>query len=76
MKDTVGEVIRVAAEEGIEADVHKGGVLEVARTPARLARLKAYHEHEPSYGAKDRELYGARETAGRTRVADRPAGSA
>jgi glycine/D-amino acid oxidase-like deaminating enzyme len=70
MNDTVDEVIRVAAEEGIEADVHKGGVLEVARTPAQLARLKAYHEHELSYGEKERELYGARETAGRIRVAD------
>ncbi|MET8246021.1 FAD-dependent oxidoreductase, partial [Streptomyces sp. NPDC005202] len=70
MNDTVDEVIRVAAEEGIEADIHKGGVLEVARTPAQLARLKAFHEHELSYGEKDRELYGARETAERIRVAD------
>ncbi|MFI1165945.1 NAD(P)/FAD-dependent oxidoreductase [Streptomyces sp. NPDC020801] len=70
MNDTVDEVIRVAAEEGVEAGVHKGGVLEVARTPAQLARLKAFHEHEMSYGEKDRELYGARETAERVRVAD------
>ncbi|WP_199811607.1 NAD(P)/FAD-dependent oxidoreductase [Streptomyces sp. NRRL S-340] len=70
MNDTVDEVIRVAAEEGIAADIHKGGVLEVARTPAQLARLKAFHEHELSYGEKDRELYGARRTAERIRVAD------
>ncbi|MFF0790833.1 NAD(P)/FAD-dependent oxidoreductase [Streptomyces spiralis] len=70
MNDTVDEVIRVAAEEGVEADVHKGGVLEVARTPAQLARLKAFHEQELGYGEKDRELYGARETAERIRVAD------
>ncbi|MET7379553.1 FAD-dependent oxidoreductase [Streptomyces sp. NPDC005526] len=69
MNDTVDEVIRAAAEEGVDAGVHRGGVLEVARTPAQLARLKAFHEHELSYGEKDRELYGARETAERVRVA-------
>ncbi|MDO0913863.1 FAD-binding oxidoreductase [Streptomyces sp. DT2A-34] len=70
MNDTVDEVVRAAGEEGIDADVHKGGVLEVARTPAQLARLKAFHEHELSYGEKDRELFGARETAERVKVAD------
>ncbi|MFJ4473036.1 NAD(P)/FAD-dependent oxidoreductase [Streptomyces sp. NPDC089424] len=69
MNDTVDEVIRAAGEEGIEADVHKGGVLEVARTPAQLARLKAFHAHELTYGEKDRELYDARRTAERIRVA-------
>ncbi|MFF4486900.1 NAD(P)/FAD-dependent oxidoreductase [Streptomyces sp. NPDC001544] len=70
MNDTVDEVIAVTEAEGIDADVHKGGVLEVATTPAQLARLKAFHQHELSYGEKDRELYGARETAERIRVAD------
>ncbi|MFF6982142.1 NAD(P)/FAD-dependent oxidoreductase [Streptomyces sp. NPDC008343] len=70
MNDTVDEVVRAAAEEGIDADIHKGGVLEVARTPAQSARLKEFHAHELSYGEKDRELYGARETAERIRVAD------
>ncbi|MGW1889882.1 NAD(P)/FAD-dependent oxidoreductase [Streptomyces sp. NPDC002004] len=69
MNDTVDEVVRVAAEEVIEADVHQGGVLEVAYTPAQLARLKSFHTTELSYGEKDRELYGARETAERIRVA-------
>jgi glycine/D-amino acid oxidase-like deaminating enzyme len=70
MNDTVAEVVRVADEEGIDADIARGGVLEVARTPAQLARLRAFHEQELSYGEKDRELYGARETAERIRVAD------
>ncbi|MEU3781427.1 FAD-dependent oxidoreductase [Streptomyces sp900129855] len=69
MNDTVDEVVRAVAEEGIDADVHQGGVLEVARTPAQLARLKDFHAHELSYGERDRELYGARETAERVRVA-------
>ncbi|MFH9860046.1 NAD(P)/FAD-dependent oxidoreductase [Streptomyces sp. NPDC017202] len=69
MNDTVAEVIRVARDESIDADVRRGGVLEVARTPAQLARLKAFHAHELAYGERDRELYGARETAARIRVA-------
>ncbi|MFI2760239.1 NAD(P)/FAD-dependent oxidoreductase [Streptomyces echinatus] len=70
MNDTVAEVIAVAEAEGVDAGVHKGGVLEVATTPAQLARLRAFHEHELAFGEKDRELYGARETAERIRVAD------
>jgi glycine/D-amino acid oxidase-like deaminating enzyme len=70
MNETVDEVVRVAGEEGVEAGLHKGGVLEVACTPAQLARLKAFHEHELSYGETDRVLYDARETAERIRVAD------
>ncbi|MGW1005454.1 NAD(P)/FAD-dependent oxidoreductase [Streptomyces sp. NPDC002520] len=70
MNDTVDEVVSVTEAEGVDCDLHKGGVLEVATSPAQLARLKAFHKHELSYGEKDRELYGARETAERIRVAD------
>jgi glycine/D-amino acid oxidase-like deaminating enzyme len=70
MNATVDEVIAVTAAEGIDADLHRGGVLEVARTPAQLARLKSFHAHELSYGEDDRELYDATETAARIRVAD------
>ncbi|MEW2259480.1 FAD-dependent oxidoreductase [Streptomyces sp. NPDC047869] len=69
MNDTVAEVVAVTEAEGIDAGVHRGGVLEVATTPAQLARLRAFHEHELSFGEKDRELYGARQTAERIRVA-------
>ncbi|MFF4186917.1 NAD(P)/FAD-dependent oxidoreductase [Streptomyces sp. NPDC001691] len=68
MNDTVGEVVRVAGAESIDADIHQGGVLEVAYTPAQLGRLKAFHAAEVAFGEKDRELLGARETAGRVRV--------
>ncbi|MEU3406991.1 FAD-binding oxidoreductase [Streptomyces sp. NPDC006670] len=66
MNDTVTEVIDVAAAESIDADIHRGGVLEVARTPAQLTRLKAFHAGELSFGETDRELYDA--TATRTRI--------
>ncbi|MFE9372745.1 NAD(P)/FAD-dependent oxidoreductase [Streptomyces sp. NPDC006711] len=69
MNDTVDEVVRVAAAESIDADIHQGGVLEVAYTPAQLARLKAFHAAETAFGEKDRLLLGARETAARIRVA-------
>ncbi|GLF97112.1 NAD(P)/FAD-dependent oxidoreductase [Streptomyces yaizuensis] len=69
MNGTVADVIRVAAEEGIDADIHHGGVLEVARSPAQAARLAAFHEQERAFGESDRVRYGARETAERIRVA-------
>ncbi|MFD7230826.1 NAD(P)/FAD-dependent oxidoreductase [Streptomyces sp. NPDC059881] len=69
MNDTVAEVVRIAAEESIDADIHQGGVLEVAHNPAQLTRLKNFHAAEIAFGEKDRELYGARETADRVRVA-------
>ncbi|MET9484191.1 FAD-dependent oxidoreductase [Streptomyces sp. NPDC006638] len=68
MNDTVDEVVRAAAEEKIDADIHRGGVLEVAHTPAQLARLQAFHAAEVAFGETDRVLRGARETAERIRV--------
>ncbi|MFE9802767.1 NAD(P)/FAD-dependent oxidoreductase [Streptomyces goshikiensis] len=70
MNDTVTEVIDTAAKEGINADIHRGGVLEVARTPAQLSRLKAFHAAELGFGESDRELFDATETHRRIGVAD------
>lgn len=70
MNDTVTEVIDTAAKEGIDADVHRGGVLEVARTPAQLTRLKAFHAAELGFGESDRVLYDATDTRARIDVAD------
>lgn len=69
MNDTVREVVEVAAREGVDADIHQGGVLEVAYSPAQLARLRAYHEAERAFGETDRVLLGAAESARRVRVA-------
>jgi glycine/D-amino acid oxidase-like deaminating enzyme len=69
MNSTVAEVVRVAAAEGIDADIKQGGVLEVAYSPAQLARLRAYHEREAAFGEKDRLLLGAAESARRIRAA-------
>ncbi len=69
MNDTVTEVVDAAAAEGIDADIHRGGVLEVAYTPAQLSRLRAFHATELAFGEKDRVLLGARDTAARVKVA-------
>ncbi|MFF4867614.1 NAD(P)/FAD-dependent oxidoreductase [Streptomyces sp. NPDC090109] len=68
MNATVAEVLDVCEREKIDADVHRGGVLEVALSPAQLARLKDFHTVEIAFGETDRVLYGARETAERVRV--------
>ncbi|MGR8009872.1 NAD(P)/FAD-dependent oxidoreductase [Streptomyces hypolithicus] len=68
MNDTVTEVINTAAAENIDADIHQGGVLEVAYTPAQLTRLKHFHAAEIAFGEKERTLHGARETADRVHV--------
>ncbi|WP_030771120.1 NAD(P)/FAD-dependent oxidoreductase [Streptomyces sp. NRRL F-2664] len=70
MNDTVTEVVDVAAKEGIDADIHRGGVLEVARTPAQLGRLKAFHAAELAFGESDRRLYDAAATRARIDIAD------
>ncbi|KQX59515.1 MULTISPECIES: FAD-binding oxidoreductase [unclassified Streptomyces] len=69
MNATVTEVVDVCEQEKIDADLHRGGVLEVALSPSQLSRLKAFHAAEVAFGETDRELYGARETAERIRVA-------
>ncbi|EFG65081.1 NAD(P)/FAD-dependent oxidoreductase, partial [Streptomyces sp. SPB074] len=69
VNETVAEVVRTTEAEGIDADLVRGGVLEVATTPAQAGRLRAFHAEELAYGESDRELYGARGTAARIRVA-------
>ncbi len=50
MNDTVDEVGRVCAAEGIDADFVKGGTLRLARTPLQLQRAKDEVEYERSWG--------------------------
>ena len=41
MRETVDEVLRVAAAEGIDADIAKGGTIALARSRAQLRRARA-----------------------------------
>lgn len=56
MRDTVDEVGRVAAAEGIECGQVKGGTVVLARGPAQLARARAEVEHARSWGRDESEL--------------------
>lgn len=56
MRATVDEVIRVAAAEGIDADIAKGGTISVARTPAQLERARHEVEHARSWGLGETEI--------------------
>ncbi|MDY0908885.1 FAD-binding oxidoreductase [Microbacterium sp. CFBP9034] len=53
LNDSVDEVIAVAAREGIDADIIKGGELDIARTPSQLARLRASAAGERSWPHTD-----------------------
>ncbi len=69
LTQAVDEVIAVAEREGIDADIVKGGELEVARTPAQLARLRAAAAEEQSWSHTDVEMLDAAATASRIRIA-------
>ncbi|MFT3797345.1 NAD(P)/FAD-dependent oxidoreductase [Microbacterium sp.] len=69
MNATVDEVIRVADAEGIDAGIRKGGELNIARTPAQLARLRAFAADEQSWPHTDLELWDAAATDAHVRVA-------
>ncbi len=69
LNDTVDEVIAVAAREGIDADIIKGGELSVARTPAQLGRLREWAADEQSWPHTDIEVWDAAHTAERISIA-------
>ncbi|GAA1935632.1 FAD-dependent oxidoreductase [Microbacterium aoyamense] len=68
LNESVDEVIAVAAREGIDADIVKGGEFEVARTPAQLARLKVAAAHERAWPHTDVEEMDAGAAASRISI--------
>ena len=68
LNDSVDEVIDVAAREGIDADIVKGGNLEVARTPAQAKRLRTVVDEDRSWGVDGIEILTAEESEARIRV--------
>jgi glycine/D-amino acid oxidase-like deaminating enzyme len=68
LNDAVDEVIAVAAREGIDADIVKGGNLEVARNPAQVKRLEAEVAEDRRWGVDDVEILSAAQAAERVRV--------
>ncbi|WP_405218586.1 NAD(P)/FAD-dependent oxidoreductase [Agrococcus sp. Ld7] len=74
MNDTIDEVIRVAHAEGIDADIVKGGNLQVAYTPAQVRRLQASVTAERSWRGTDLTVLSAAESRARINVAGTLAG--
>ncbi len=69
MNGTVDEVIRVAAEEGIDADILQTDELMVAVNPAQQTRMLAEVAHRRAWGEEDRVLALSRdETLARVRI--------
>lgn len=68
LDESVDEVIDVAAREGIDADIVKGGNLEVARTPAQARRLRHEVDEDRSWGVEGVEMLTAADTAARIAV--------
>jgi glycine/D-amino acid oxidase-like deaminating enzyme len=56
LQQTVDDVIGVCADEGIDADIVKGGNLQVAMSPAQLERLGAALIDARSWGLGDDDL--------------------
>ena len=68
LNESVDEVIDVAAREGIDADILKGGNLEVARNPAQAGRLREEVEEDHRWGVDDVEILSAAEASARVKV--------
>jgi glycine/D-amino acid oxidase-like deaminating enzyme len=71
LRETVDEVARVCADEGIEAGLVKGGTLSVATCPAQDARLRQRLDAERAWGDGPGivRYLGQDELTGRLRVA-------
>lgn len=68
LNDAVDEVIAVAAREGIDADIVKGGNLEVARNAPQADRLREEVAEDRRWGVDGVQVLTAAEAADRVRV--------
>ena len=69
--DTVPEIARVVADEGIDARLRQGGQMDLATSAVQLLRAKAAIDYERSwgFGEEDYRLLSLDETRERVRVA-------
>ncbi|MBU3750216.1 MAG: FAD-dependent oxidoreductase [Mycobacterium sp.] len=68
LNEAVDEVIGVAAREGIDADIVKGGNLEVARNSAQAERLNEEVAEDRRWGVQDVAILTAAEARQRVNV--------
>jgi len=69
--DTLPEIARVVAEEGIDARMHVGGQMDLATSAVHLLRAREMVDYERSwgFGEQDYRLLGLDDTRQRVRVA-------
>jgi glycine/D-amino acid oxidase-like deaminating enzyme len=74
--EAVDEVLNICADEGIDADQHKGGTLAVATLPAQWSRLQAGLDHDRRWGLGVDDVWALRpdEVTARVRVPDAQGG--
>ncbi len=75
LNGAVDEVIAVAAREGIEADIVKGGTLEIARNAPQAKRLRAEFDADRDWGVADAVLLTKDEVLQRIAIDDAVLGS-
>ena len=68
MRATVDELITVAAAEGIDADVAKGGTIVVARTPTQWRRAVAEVDDARTWGLGEDEMALLDEASAKARL--------
>ena len=69
VNDSVREVMRVAEEEQISADIKQGGEFNVAYTPAQEIRLREFVANEQRYRYTDVELLDAKAACEKINIA-------
>jgi glycine/D-amino acid oxidase-like deaminating enzyme len=68
LNDAVDEVIAVAAREAVDADIVKGGSLDIARNEPQVRRLRAAVDEDHSWDIPDVRLLSKGEAAQRVNV--------
>ncbi len=68
MNEAVDEFVAVAAHEGIEADIVKGGTIRVASTPAQVSRLRGGVEQDHRWGVPESRILQRAEMRARIRI--------
>jgi glycine/D-amino acid oxidase-like deaminating enzyme len=68
MHEAVDELVDVAAAEGIDADIVKGGTIRIASTAAQVRRLRAGIEEDHHFGVPESRILDADELRDRIRI--------
>jgi glycine/D-amino acid oxidase-like deaminating enzyme len=70
MNEAVDEIVNVAAAEGINADIVKGGTIRIASSPVQVQRLRAGVEEDHHWGVSESRLLEPDELNQRIRMSE------